>query len=51
MGASYIPPVGEVRNETNFSLEYTKAKKTLENPKRRWENNIKTDVREITRLG
>lgn len=27
MGESYIPPIGEVRNETNFPLEYIKARK------------------------
>lgn len=37
------------KDRNKFFVRVHKSKTTLESPKRRWEDNIKTDMREITR--
>jgi hypothetical protein len=39
--------MGEMRNAYNISVEKPEGKRPLGRPKRRWEDNIRMDVREI----
>jgi len=38
--------MGEMRNEYNILVGKPQGKRLLGRPKRRWENNIRTDLRE-----
>jgi hypothetical protein len=38
--------MGEMRNEYNILVGIPQGKRLLGRPKRRWENNIRTDLRE-----
>jgi hypothetical protein len=39
--------MGDVRNTYNISVGKLEGRRQLRRPKRRWENNIRMDLREI----
>jgi hypothetical protein len=43
----HVARMGEMRNAYNILVWKTEKKKPLERPKRRWEDNIKMDLREV----
>jgi hypothetical protein len=43
----YVACLGEMRNAKNISVGKREVKIPLGIPTRRWENNIRTDLREI----
>jgi hypothetical protein len=45
--AEYIAPLGEVRNAYNISVGKPQGRRPLERLRRRWEDNITMDLREI----
>jgi hypothetical protein len=45
--AGYVAKMGEKRNAYRILVGKPEGKKPLGRPRRRWENNIKMDLREI----
>jgi hypothetical protein len=45
--AGHVAHIAEVRGAYNILVGRPEGKRLLERPRRRWENNIKTDLREI----
>jgi hypothetical protein len=45
--AGYVAHMGEVRGAYNFLVGRPEGRRPLGRPKRRWEDNIKMDLREI----
>jgi hypothetical protein len=43
----YVAPVGEKRNVCRILVGKPEGKRPLGRPRRRWEDNIKMDLREI----
>jgi hypothetical protein len=45
--AGHVAPMGEVRGDYNILVGKPEGRRPLERPRRRWEDNIKMDLREI----
>jgi len=45
--ARYVARMGEMRNVYNILVGKTEGERPLEKPRRRWEDNIRMDIREI----
>jgi hypothetical protein len=45
--AGHVAPMGEVRGAYNILVRRPEGRRPLGRPKRRWEDNIKMDLREI----
>jgi hypothetical protein len=45
--AGYVARMGEVRSAYNILVGRPEGRRSLGRPRRRWENNIKIDLREI----
>jgi hypothetical protein len=45
--AGYVARVGEVRGAYNILVGWPEGRRPLGRPRRRWEDNIKMDLREI----
>ncbi|KAJ4432728.1 hypothetical protein ANN_21365 [Periplaneta americana] len=45
--AGHVPRMGESRNAYGMLVERPEGKRTLGRPRRRWEDNIKMDLREV----
>jgi hypothetical protein len=46
-GAWHVAHIGENRNAYRLLMGKLEEKRTLERPRRRWENSIKMDLKEI----
>jgi hypothetical protein len=45
--AGHVARMGEVRGAYNISVGRPEGRRPLERPRRRWEDNIKMDLREV----